>query len=79
MMWFDHGDWGWASWMMMSLTMLLFWGGLVAFAVWMTHRLRSTGGPGRADQLLAERFARGEVDEDEYERRRELLHSGPRT
>ena len=79
MMWFGHGDWGWAGWIVMSVTMLLFWGGLVTFAVWMTRRLPPSGGSGRADELLAERFARGDVDEDEYERRRELLHGGPRS
>jgi putative membrane protein len=30
-------------------------------------------GHGRAEDLLAERFARGEIDEDEYKRRLALL------
>jgi putative membrane protein len=28
----------------------------------------------RAEDILAERFARGEIDEDEYQRRRAALH-----
>ena len=39
----------------------------------------SAGGaqaPGGAESLLAERFARGEIDEQEYLRRREVLRGG---
>jgi len=32
-----------------------------------------TGAAGGAEQLLAERFARGEIDEDEYQRRLAVL------
>jgi len=31
-------------------------------------------GPGRAEDILADRFAHGEIDEDEYRRRRAALH-----
>ncbi|MFD8308368.1 SHOCT domain-containing protein [Streptomyces sp. NPDC059690] len=39
-----------------------------------------TGPASTAEQLLAERFARGEIDEDEYHRRLSVLRggSGPR-
>jgi putative membrane protein len=38
----------------------------------------SSGRTSRAstEDLLAERFARGEIDEDEYRRRRDLLRGG---
>ena len=32
--------------------------------------------PREAERLLDERFARGEIDEDEYRRRRAVLHGG---
>ncbi len=70
MMWNGgHGLWG-------GLMMLLFWGlviGLVVLAV--------RGFSGRSDaprgnsalDVLKERYARGEIDEEEYERRKERL------
>ena len=33
--------------------------------------------PSDAARILDERFARGEIDDDEYRRRRALLHSAP--
>lgn len=85
MMW-DRGDWGsWGAggWLAMSLMMLVFWGLLALLAVWLVRTLRDrpprAGGDelhsptARADEVLAERFARGEIDADEYTRRREVL------
>jgi putative membrane protein len=62
---------------MTVVTMLAFWA-LVIWAV--TAPVRGTGGTagGRArdaEEILAERFARGEIDEDEFRHRRELLRS----
>lgn len=76
MMWW-HGEWnGWA-WMAMSISMILFWG-LVIWAVISVVRSTSAGSGGAsappdAEQILKERFARGEIDAEEYERRREVL------
>jgi putative membrane protein len=54
--------------------MVLFWGALIATGVYFirgrpTH---STGGPS-AEDVLDERFARGEIDEDEYRKRKVVL------
>ncbi len=75
MMWWDHG-WGWGDWLGMSLMMLVFWGvviGLIVAAV----RGRSTPDAAvsrrRAEDVLAERFARGEIDEAEYQDRLRVL------
>ena len=79
MMWWGDG-WGLGAWVAMSVTMVAFWGGLAAVivvAVRSRHTERHEAPPdhgGRADEVLAERFARGEIDEDEYTKRRELLH-----
>lgn len=71
-MWWWHDNWSWWGWLVMSVTMLAFWG-VIAWAV--VAFFRSTGGPGprSPEALLAERFARGEIDEDEYRQRLEVL------
>ncbi|MFF2511282.1 SHOCT domain-containing protein [Streptomyces sp. NPDC058086] len=81
--------WGWGGWFFMAIFMVLFWAlviaGIVALVRYLTgsrhgHQAgppSSSGEPGwgsrRAEELLAERFARGEIDEDEYKRRLALL------
>ncbi|WP_405719516.1 SHOCT domain-containing protein [Streptomyces sp. NBC_00046] len=86
MMWYD-GGWGWSGWLFMTMIMVVFWSllivGIVAFTHYLTntHRGRQSGsssgeaawGSRRAEDLLAERFARGEIDEEEYKRRLTLL------
>ena len=73
-MW-SHGGWSWVLWFAMSVSMALFWG----FAIWLILSMfRRDAGATRlrdhpAERILAERFARGEVDEDEYRRRVEAL------
>ncbi|MFB6614288.1 SHOCT domain-containing protein [Streptomyces sp. NPDC085524] len=82
MYWNDHmGAWGWFA---MSLTTLLVWGLIAAAAVLVVRALRRDGAAGRAwvpdapsageaESLLAERYARGEIDDEEYERRLAVL------
>ena len=83
MMWW-HSGWGWGGWLVGGLMMLLFWGLLIAVVVVLVRAAGSAGRPGgpstrdsqpEADALriLDERFARGELTEDEYLHRRELL------
>lgn len=75
----DWGNGGWSAgdWIAMSTMMILFWGVLVAVAVWAVRTVlgdRSSIRPAdQADVLLAERFARGEIDAEEFTRGRELL------
>ncbi|MGW4825190.1 SHOCT domain-containing protein [Streptomyces sp. NPDC004227] len=67
----------------MTVIMILFWGLLVVGIIALTRYLTGAGrshppgesgwGSRRAEDLLAERFARGEIDEDEYKRRLTLL------
>jgi putative membrane protein len=79
-----HGFSGW-DWLAMSLTMALLWL-LIVGAVVLAVRLLSRRSHGAAPQgspsastatLLAERFARGEIGEEEYQRRLTVLHSTP--
>ncbi|WP_406446173.1 SHOCT domain-containing protein [Streptomyces sp. NBC_00631] len=87
MFWYgrDMSGWGWFG---MSLGMIVFWGLIITVLVLLFRALNrpAPGGshdatsctqptPPSAEQLLAERFARGEIDEEEYQRRRRVLHS----
>lgn len=83
MMW--HGDWSGADWAWMSVVMLLFWGAVIAGVVWLvrTAGRRSDGGApsdkraasdrASARDILDERYARGELSDEEYRARRSLL------
>lgn len=82
-MWWNHGDWSVGSWVSMSLMMLVFWGLIIGLIMWAVRSMSdkpsatSTGQRPAAspDDVLSERFARGEITEDEFVRRRGLLHS----
>jgi|BarGraNGADG00212_1021973.scaffolds.fasta_scaffold119097_2 putative membrane protein len=83
MMW-HHDGWGGGGWLLMGLLMLLFWAVVVGAVVWAV-RNRGTGHPHTpppasfappgwgARQILDERFARGEISEEEYRQRRGVL------
>lgn len=79
------GVWGVAGWLGMSLMMLVFWSFPIALVVLLIRsssrfgqvESRTPPQPG-ADQVLAERYARGEIDEDEFTRRRDVLRTGPK-
>ena len=68
----DMGGWWW----IMVVGMVAFWA-IVAWAIVMSVRwLTRQNGSGRgARTLLDERFARGEIGEDEYRQRRQVLGS----
>jgi putative membrane protein len=76
-------DWNGWGWMAGGLMMLIFWGGLVAVVVFLVRGFgaRSSqeeekrSGPD-ALEILAERFARGEISEDEFDQRRRVLEHG---
>ena len=76
------GDgWGWMGGGLMMLMMLIFWGGLLAlliFAVRGSFGSRASPGEGTrrapdAKEILSERFARGEISEEEFEQRKRVL------
>jgi putative membrane protein len=73
--WWGDMPYGGGGAVLMIASMLLFWGGLITTGILLTrHRGRRAGAwPGTPRRLLDERYARGEIDEEEYRRRREVL------
>lgn len=79
-MWGYMGDGGWWWWGFGALHMLLFWGVLifviVALVKWMSGMpgTRAGGhGEGRAVEILKERYARGEINKEEFEQKKRDL------
>jgi putative membrane protein len=80
----DNGFGPW-WWLFMAITMLVFWGGLAWVVVTLVRHDGAIGRqpppsvppPGRqsAEDILHERFARGEIDVDEYHQRVDALRA----
>jgi len=74
---------GAGGWVLMLLSTLALWALLIAAIVLAVRPLRGPQPPGRvteprspaAEGVLAERFARGEIDSDEYEQRLRTLRA----
>ena len=76
----NHGGWGSGQWIAMGLMMVVFWAAVVAVVIALFRRTgpqsdHPTGGSRQrdAEHILSERFARGEIDEEEFVRRRDAL------
>ncbi|MER6185903.1 SHOCT domain-containing protein [Streptomyces sp. NPDC001652] len=77
MYWNRHEMNGW-DWFAMSAGSVLIWVLLITVAVLLFRTLNRTSEPSHGDsaeRLLAERFARGEIDEEEYWRRMSVLRA----
>ena len=74
-----HGGWGWGWMALMMVVMLLFWGAVIVGIVWLIRGAPSVERPSdRTSQetpteILDRRLAEGEIDEEEYQARRDLL------
>ncbi|MEO6881074.1 MAG: SHOCT domain-containing protein [Mycobacteriaceae bacterium] len=71
-----YGGGGAGSWIAMVVLMGLFWAGVVTVVVvLLRHSSRNTDHPPKdeAERILHARFARGEIDEQEYTARRAVL------
>lgn len=74
-------EWGWGHMIFGSLMMVLFWGGIILIIVlavrWLghgpSHGAGSSQPDSRALDILRERFARGEIDQEEFENRKRML------
>jgi putative membrane protein len=68
--WFG-GGWNGGPWI--GLVWLLVWAALVIGAVFLFRRRAPRGTNGSGEATLGERYARGEIDEDEYRKRLRVL------
>jgi putative membrane protein len=80
--WYGDG-WGWGSagWILMGVALVVFWAVVITLVVLAVRYLAADRGrpappasaQSRAEDLLAERFAHSEIDDEEYRRRLTLL------
>lgn len=77
----NGGAWGAGAWVGMALMMIVFWGAVAALVVYVVRASgrrddgapAGAGGPADAARVLDERFARGDIDVEEYTTRRDAL------
>jgi putative membrane protein len=75
-----HGGWGWGWMSLMMVMMVLFWGAVIFGVVWLirgaTQGTHTSEPPPRNEspiEILERRFAEGEMSEEDYRARREVL------
>lgn len=78
MMWND--GMGWTGWLVMALTAVAFWALVVVAVVALFRDSRpesrqAQAGSDEARRILDQRFARGEIDANEYQARQIMLRS----
>lgn len=78
MMWND--GMGWSGWIVMALTAMAFWALVVVAVVALFRDSRPDSrqvqtGSDDARRILDQRFARGEIDANEYQARQVMLRS----
>ncbi|MFD9890882.1 SHOCT domain-containing protein [Amycolatopsis sp. NPDC059027] len=74
MHYWTYGDGGWLGGLFMLIAIVVFLGGLITVGIVLLRRFGQP--PSRrsdALKILDERFARGEIDKEEYEQRRATL------
>ena len=88
MMWWNNGmgyGMGWGGWVLMAGLMVAFWGLVIVGVMALFRTLRTDRNPPydtdttrrpSADTILDERFARGEINAEEYRIRRDQLRTG---
>lgn len=71
----------WCSWNMNGffgwLTMILFWVAIVALVVWVSQSTRNPQTRSTALDVLDNRYAAGEINDEEFKERRRLLDKSP--
>jgi len=83
---YGNGGGHWGLWVLMIVAMVVFWGALAWIIVTLVRQRGTPAGsiplaPGSSSsppsshalRILDERLARGDIDEDEYTRRRSLI------
>lgn len=79
MMGWYHDGAGWGGWLVMTIAMIAFWALVVVAVVVLFRGSKSSGQEASPRQdpmdILDQRFARGEIDEDEYHARSAVLRT----
>jgi len=70
MMWGYYAGW---SWLLMAATMVVFWGGIAAVAVFAIRAFTGARGSDAAMDVLRRRLASGEITQEEFEKTRRVL------
>jgi len=77
------GDWGWGHMAFGGITMVLVWIGIILLIVFLVRGVGGLSAPREthpprqsALEVLQERYARGEINKEEYEERRRTLAAG---
>ncbi len=84
MVWYWGNGVQWWGWLLMALMMVVFWGFVIWVIVALTRWKASDATLDRSDsgdpeRVLARRFAKGDIDEEEYHRRLDALRRhGPK-
>ncbi|HXN03986.1 MAG TPA: SHOCT domain-containing protein [Candidatus Acidoferrum sp.] len=71
MMWY-YGGGGW-NWLWMTLMMLIFWGGVIAVAVWAIRSGLGSRRENDALDVLRRRLAAGEISQEDFEKTKRIL------
>ena len=81
MYWYGPGMTGW-GYALMTISMVVFWAlvifGVVALVRFFARADQPPTTRSTPEQLLADRFARGDIDEHEYHQRLDVLRGGSR-
>lgn len=75
MFWYGNGMGGW-GYPLMITSMVLFWALLILGGVALYRHFNRLAGPASdmdPERLLAQRFARGDIEQDEFQRRMNTL------
>lgn len=83
MLWYWGGSgMHWWGWLFVTLVTVAFWGlvfwGIVFVARLFLHGGPPESGPDSPERILARRFAEGEIDEEEFNRRLDALRNRAR-
>ena len=79
MMYGIYNGWGWGNmmgWFGGGIMMILFWAAVIYFIVWLVRNNKTSGAEDKkALDILKERYAKGEIDKNEFEEKKKDLTS----